>query len=212
MTINRKKLFDTVRPSLFGGVMNATQVSGIDRILDEWEKEGMTDTRWLAYMLATPYLETGGKMVPISENLNYSWQGLRKTFPKYFQTDAIAKAYEHQPEKIANRAYANRMGNGNEASGDGWRYRGRGLPMITGKDNYERFGIDKEPDKALDDVTAIKIMYIGMINGLFTGKKLSDYFHGETCDWIGARRIINGQDRANDIAGYAKKFYAGLAA
>ena len=74
-----------------------------------------------------------------SENLNYGAKGLRGIFGKYFQTDAIAKAYERQPQRIANRAYANRMGNGPEGLGDGWKYRGRGALQLTGKDNYQAF-------------------------------------------------------------------------
>jgi putative chitinase len=80
-----------------------------------------------------------GNFRAFSENLNYGWKGLRTTFGKYFQTEGIAKNYERQPQRIANRAYANRMGNGNEASGDGWKYRGRGALQLTGKDNYQAF-------------------------------------------------------------------------
>ena len=74
-----------------------------------------------------------------SENLNYGAKGLRTIFGKYFSTDGMARAYERQPQKIANRVYANRMGNGDEASGDGWKYRGRGALQLTGKSNYQAF-------------------------------------------------------------------------
>lgn len=74
----------------------------------------------------------------VEENLNYSAQGLLKTFPRYF-TEETAKEYAHQPLRIANRVYAGRMGNGNEASGDGYKYKGRGFIMLTGKENYQKF-------------------------------------------------------------------------
>lgn len=80
-----------------------------------------------------------GNFVFIKENLNYKWASLRKVFPKYFPTDALAQQYEKQPEKIANRVYANRMGNGPEESGDGWRFCGRGLIQVTGRENYSWF-------------------------------------------------------------------------
>jgi putative chitinase len=80
-----------------------------------------------------------GNFKAFSENLNYGAKGLRGIFGKYFPTDALARAYERQPQKIANRVYANRMGNGPESSGDGWKYRGRGALQLTGKDNYQAF-------------------------------------------------------------------------
>jgi len=91
-----------------------------------------------------------GNFVFVKENLNYRWQSLRKVFPKYFPTDALAQQYEKQPELIANRVYANRMGNGPEESGDGWRYCGRGLIQVTGRDNYSWFAasLDISPEEA----------------------------------------------------------------
>jgi len=92
----------------------------------------------IAAFLAQCAHESGG-FVFIKENLNYKWQSLRKVFAKYFPTDVLAQQYEKQPQKIANRVYANRMGNGPEESGDGWRFCGRGLIQVTGRDNYSWF-------------------------------------------------------------------------
>jgi putative chitinase len=89
-----------------------------------------------------------GGLIFTKENLNYSDVGLLSTFKKYF-TDITAAQYSRKPEMIANRVYANRMGNGDEKSGDGWKFRGRGLIQITGHDNYARFATDNS--MALDD-------------------------------------------------------------
>jgi putative chitinase len=75
----------------------------------------------------------------VEENLNYGWVGLRLTWPKRFPTDDIARRYERNKEKIANYVYADRNGNGSEASGDGWRFRGRGLIQVTGRGNYTAY-------------------------------------------------------------------------
>jgi putative chitinase len=90
-----------------------------------------------AHFFAQTSHETGG-FKAFSENLNYSAQGLQGIFGKYFPGN-LEESYARQPEKIANRVYADRMGNGNEASGDGWKYRGRGALQLTGKANYEAF-------------------------------------------------------------------------
>ncbi len=82
-----------------------------------------------------------GEFTATKENLNYSATALRRVFRKYFPTDALANAYARKPQAIANRVYANRMGNGGEASGDGYRYRGRGLIQLTGKNNYTAFAM-----------------------------------------------------------------------
>jgi len=98
----------------------------------------------LAHFLAQCGHESGG-FKAVSENLNYGAKGLMGTFKKYFPTEALANAYARQPEKIANNVYGGRMGNGLEASGEGWKFRGRGYIQLTGKDNYTAF------DKSVED-------------------------------------------------------------
>ena len=91
-----------------------------------------------------------GNFVFIKENLNYKAASLRKVFPKYFPTDELAQQYANKPAAIANRVYANRMGNGDEASGDGYKFCGRGLIQVTGRDNYSWFAasLGIEPEEA----------------------------------------------------------------
>jgi len=112
--------------------------SVIAQIPETAAKFNITNTLRLAHFLAQCGHESGG-FKAVSENLNYSAKGLRGTFGKYFPTDALAVAYERKPEKIANRVYSSRMGNGDEASGEGWKYRGRGYIQLTGKSNYTKF-------------------------------------------------------------------------
>lgn len=107
----------------------------ISEILPEYEIN--TKPRVAAFLAQCAH-ESGGFRF-LKENLNYKAASLRKVFPKYFPDDAIAAAYANKPQMIANRVYGNRMGNGDEASGDGWRYCGRGLIQLTGKDNYTFF-------------------------------------------------------------------------
>jgi putative chitinase len=95
----------------------------------------VTPKRLAAFLAQTAHESAG--FTAVRENLNYSAQGLMNTWPARFN-QTTAAAYARQPEKIANKVYANRMGNGDEASGDGWRYRGRGLIQTTGKANYTK--------------------------------------------------------------------------
>jgi putative chitinase len=108
------------------------------QIPDTAAKFNITTNLRLAHFLSQCGHESGN-FTAIKENLNYSADGLLKIFPKYFNT-GINASYARQPEKIANRVYANRMGNGDEASGDGYRFRGRGYIQLTGKQNYTAFG------------------------------------------------------------------------
>ena len=107
----------------------------LNEILPEYEIN--TPQRVAAFLAQCAH--ESGNFVFLKENLNYKAASLRRVFPKYFTDDATAAAYAMQPEKIANRVYANRMGNGDESSGDGWRYCGRGLIQLTGKNNYTFF-------------------------------------------------------------------------
>ena len=115
----------------------------IHQIPDCAEKFNINTALRLAHFLAQCGHESSG-FKATQENLNYSADGLKKTFPKYFP-DNLADSYARQPEKIAARVYANRMGNGDEASKEGYKYRGRGYIQLTGKDNYGAF------DKSVDD-------------------------------------------------------------
>ena len=108
-----------------------------------------------------------------SENLNYSADGLTKIFKKYFPTIASTTGYARQPEKIANKVYANRMGNGAEASGDGWKFRGRGPIQLTGKDNYTAFAaavqrpdVLTNPDLVVGELAFESALWFFRKNGL----------------------------------------------
>lgn len=122
--------------------------NALSQLLPDYEIN--TAQRMAAFMAQCAH-ESGNFMF-LQENLNYKAASLRKVFPKYFPDDATAQAYEKKPEKIANRIYANRMGNGPEESGDGWRYRGRGLIQVTGKHNYTWFAASLEikPEEAAE--------------------------------------------------------------
>lgn len=130
--------------ALFGN----KSILGNKTLLEEYEIN--TPKRIAAFMAQCGH-ESGG-FVFLSENLNYSAQGLMRVFPKYFPTLELAKQYERNPQKIASRVYANRMGNGDEASQQGWLYRGRGLIQVTGKDNYFWFASSLEitPEEAAE--------------------------------------------------------------
>ena len=101
-------------------------------------KFNITNNLRLAHFLSQCATESGNFKIT-TENLNYSAKGLGDTFKKYFPTVELANAYAKKPEKIANRVYGNRMGNGDEASGDGYKFRGRGFIQLTGKSNYQKF-------------------------------------------------------------------------
>ena len=119
--------------------------SVISQIPETAAKFGIDTGLKLAHFLAQCGHESGGFRLT-QENLNYSAKGLNGTFKKYFLTESDAKPYERNPQKIANKVYGNRMGNGPESSGDGWKFHGRGFIQLTGKDNYKAFGLSINED------------------------------------------------------------------
>jgi len=116
-------------------------VNSIDMLTNEY---GIDNEIKMAHFLAQTAHESGGFRIT-EENLNYSADRLMTVFPKYFR-NIDARAYHRQPEKIANHVYANRMGNGDEESGDGYRFRGRGLIQLTGRNNYTAFAEENNMD------------------------------------------------------------------
>ncbi|MDW3194821.1 MAG: glycoside hydrolase family 19 protein [Cytophagales bacterium] len=138
-----------------------------------------------------------------SENLNYSASALRAVFGKYFPTDEEAEAYARQPEKIANRVYANRMGNGDESSGEGWKYRGRGLIQLTGKDNYTNCGnatgmdLVNNPDQLADNADAA----VAAAGWFWDMRKLNGYADQDDIKAI-TKRINGGYNGLEDREAY----------
>jgi putative chitinase len=137
---------------------------------DHWK---MTDAE-AVHFFAQCCHETGN-FITFTENLNYSADGLMTVFKKYFPDKLIALAYQRQPERIANRVYANRMGNGDELSGDGWRYRGRGALQLTGRNNYQEFfdrisrpDLIDTPDVVADEYAFQSARHFFKMNGLWS--------------------------------------------
>jgi putative chitinase len=175
-----RAFFDAIRP-IFRKGMTQDVVDGVNAILVATRNLPVSHR---AYLLATAAHETAYTMQPITE------YGGRKYFDKY-DTGKLAKD----------------LGNTPQADGDGFKYRGRGYVQITGRANYKRFGIEKTPDDALAPDLAAHILVRGCEDGVFTGKKLSDYLPG---DYVNARRVVNGTDDAKEIAALAVKFESAL--
>ena len=174
--------FDTMRKEF--GSLSTSQVSGTEALitaLGDWP------VSWTAYALATAYHETAHTMQPIKERGGEA----------YFK-----RMYDIMGERPAKAREL-----GNVKPGDGARYAGRGYVMITGRTNYARYKLEDRPDDAMKPDVAAFILKDGMERGVFTGKSLKDYLPG---DYVNARKIINGLDRATLIAGYAKSFEAAL--
>jgi putative chitinase len=167
----------------------------------------------LAHFLAQCGHESGGFRVT-QENLNYSAKGLAGIFKKYFPTEAAATPYARQPQKIANKVYANRMANGSEASGDGYKFRGRGYIQLTGRDNYTQFGkaigedIASNPDKVSSQYALLSAAWFWSKNGL---NKLADGGAGDAVVTSITKRVNGGTIGLADRIKHFKEYYHLLA-
>ncbi len=167
----------------------------------------------LAHFLAQCGHESGGFRVT-SENLNYSAKGLMGIFKKYFPTEAIANQYQRNPQKIANKVYANRMANGSEASGDGFKFRGRGYIQLTGRDNYTQFGkaigedITSNPDSVSGKYALLSAAWFWSKNGL---NKLADGGASDAVVTSITKRVNGGTIGLPDRIKHFKEYYHLLA-
>ncbi|MES9833846.1 MAG: glycoside hydrolase family 19 protein [Candidatus Thiodiazotropha sp. DIVDIV] len=141
------------------GVSTEDAEQYIDDLEMTLPKYGIAESKVRLAHFFSQVLHESGQMRFDMENLNYSAKALRAVFGKYFKTKRQAEAYARQPEKIANKVYANRMGNGSESSGDGWKYRGRGLIQLTGKNNYRAFAKWIGDDRVVDDPDLVATEY-----------------------------------------------------
>ena len=157
-------------------------------ILPEYE---IDSTVRIAAFLAQCAHESA-EFTAIKENLNYRATSLRRVFKKYFSTDELAEQYAHNPEMIANRVYANRMGNGDEDSGDGFRYCGRGLIQLTGKNNYSAFAESLEME--LEEVPEYLATFEGAV---------------QSAAWFWDTNNLNKFADAEDILGLTKRINGG---
>lgn len=186
--MDEKKFYDTIREGLFKGSISQSQFEGIQHILEAWDNKDITDTRYIAYALATAFHETAKTMQPIAE------YGKGKGYDYGKKLKRSRKPYT-TPDKL---------------------FYGRGYVQLTWYENYaamaKLLAVDllNNPDLAMQPEIAARIMVRGMLNGDFTGKRLADYFNEKITDPFNARKIINGLDKARLIQGYYNIFHKGL--
>ena len=185
----------------------------IAMIPDTAAKFGINTPLRLAHFLAQCGHESGGFRAT-QENLNYSAKGLNGIFRKYFPTEAAANAYARQPQKIASKVYANRMGNGSEASGEGYKFRGRGYIQLTGKENYTAFGkaigedILSNPDVVSSKYALLSAAWFFTKNGLH---KMADSGASDAVVTQITKRVNGGTIGLPDRIKHFKEYYKLLA-
>jgi len=167
-----------------------------DQILDAIILYKIDTPLRLAHFLAQCHHESNGFRV-VEENLNYSAKGLLKVFPKYFN-EKSAEEYEHNKVRIASRVYANRMGNGNEESQDGWKYRGRGYIQLTGKDNYTAFNY-RLPEDIVSNPDLVATKYPMLSAAWFWDhNKINDVIDNDASVYDVTRKVNGGLNGIED--------------
>uniref|UniRef100_UPI004048E04B hypothetical protein n=1 Tax=Yoonia sp. TaxID=2212373 RepID=UPI004048E04B len=205
--------------SIFGTSLSQAQVDGVEAVLDECMSQG-ADLGQTAYILATAYGETGGKMRPVRENMNYSAKRIQQVFSAKRRQGIPASKLAYNPQLLANTVYGGPWGAANLGNRigttDGWDFRGFWIGQITGYNNAKKWsaglGVDLigKPYLLDDPKLAVKGLVLPMLEGWATGKSLRQYVSGPKRDYVDARRVWNGTFAATKYAGYAKAFEAAL--
>jgi len=141
----------------------------LEPLKETFEKYGIDTSKRQAAFIGQCMHESAGFRT-LEENLNYSAKALMATWPSRFSSEEVANQYARQPEKIANKVYGGRMGNADESSGEGWKYRGRGIKQLTGKENYERCGSGLGVDLVANPDLLLEPKYAALSAGWFWNK------------------------------------------
>lgn len=200
MGVDRARIYDRVRQNPCSGRLSRAQVTGMDAILDHWVLHSKAADSSLAYVLATAFHETAGTMQPVRETLAKSDGEAVARLDRAFSSGRLpsVKVPYWRPD----------------ADGKSWL--GRGFVQLTHKRNYEAMSdltgedLVADPGLAMRIDIAARILIEGMRVGLFTGWRLDYFFGRDKADWAGARKIVNGTDRAELVAGYGRAFVAAL--
>ncbi len=221
--LDRQAFFAAARKAPFGGSLSQSQVDGMNAMLDM--APPLMGTMELGYCFATAHHETGGAMVPRVENLTYTTASrIKAVWPSRFASEAAAAPYVRNPQALANKVYGGRLGN--VGPNDGWDFRGMGLVQATGRDNARRAterlrsigyltadqDLEKTPTLMLNPDIAAAMLFVGLSEGWYTGKKLAQFFGPGLENPTGARTMVNPDGNGAAIAVTYRAFVNALRA
>ena len=221
--MNKANFYKSLRrrnSGVFGTSLSQAQVEGLEATLSECAAQG-ADLPQTAYILATAYGETGGKMQPQRENLRYSASRIPQVFSTSRRQGVPAHKLAYNPELLANTVYGGAWGAknlGNTEAGDGWRFAGLGMGQITGRYNFTKWSkkmglpLVSNPELLMQLDISVKALVQPMLEGWATGLSLGTFVGGGRKDYHNARKVWNGLFDAAKYAGYARAFEAALTA